>query len=66
VAKGWLINFIKMRATARFGGTGTLAKTISNFPTTTQTYPVYARLFSATTLPEAGTYTDTVTVTLTY
>jgi len=47
-------------------GTGTLAKTISNFPTTTQTYPVYARLFSATTLPEAGTYTDTVTVTLTY
>ncbi len=47
-------------------GTGTLAKTVNNFPTTTQTYPVYARLFSATTLPVAGTYTDTVTVTLTY
>ncbi|MFZ4833061.1 Csu type fimbrial protein [Rouxiella sp. Mn2063] len=47
-------------------GTGLQAKTISNFPTTTQTYPVYARLFSATTLPTAGTYTDIVTVTLTY
>lgn len=47
-------------------GTGTLVKTVSNFPTTTQTYPVYARLFSVTTLPSAGTYTDTVTVTLTY
>jgi len=47
-------------------GTDLQAKTISSFPTTTQTYPVYARLFSATTLPTAGTYTDTVTVTLTY
>jgi len=47
-------------------GTGTLARTINNFPATTQTYPVYARLFAVTPLPSAGTYSDTVTVTLTY
>lgn len=49
-----------------WGNTGTLVKTINNFPATTQTYPVYARLFAVTPLPSAGTYTDTVTVTLTY
>nr|WP_232776621.1 spore coat U domain-containing protein [Rahnella sp. AA] len=47
-------------------GTGTQAMSISSFPATTQTYPVYARLLSFTTSPTAGTYTDTVTVTLTY
>ena len=47
-------------------GTGAQAMTISSFPSTTQTYPVYGRLFSFTTSPTAGTYTDTVTVTLTY
>lgn len=47
-------------------GTGALAQTISSFPLTTQIYPVYARLFAVTPLPTAGTYTDTVTVTLTY
>lgn len=47
-------------------GTGAQAMTVSSFPATTQTYPVYARLLSFTTSPTAGTYTDTVTVTLTY
>lgn len=47
-------------------GTGAQAMTINSFPATTQTYPVYGRLFSFTTSPTAGTYTDTVTVTLTY
>jgi spore coat protein U-like protein len=47
-------------------GNGAQAMTISSFPSTTQTYPVYGRLFSFTTSPTAGTYTDTVTVTLTY
>lgn len=43
-----------------------LAYTISSFPETTQTYTVYARLFSTPTMPAVGTYTDTITVTLTY
>lgn len=47
-------------------GTGSLAYGVSSFPTGTQTYPVYGRLFSSSTQPSAGTYTDTVTVTLTY
>jgi len=47
-------------------GNGALAMSIPSFPSTTQTYPVYARLYAVTTLPSAGTYTDTVTVTLTY
>ncbi|WKX27178.1 spore coat U domain-containing protein [Tatumella ptyseos] len=47
-------------------GSGTLAYSISAFPQTTQTYPVYGRLFSSSTVPAAGTYTDTVTVTLVY
>ncbi len=53
-------------AHTRVWGTAALAMTVSSFPATTQTYPVYARLFSFTTSPTAGTYTDTVTVTLTY
>ncbi|HGM5489087.1 TPA: spore coat U domain-containing protein [Serratia fonticola] len=47
-------------------GNGALAMSIPSFPSTTQTYPVYARLYAVTTLPSAGNYTDTVTVTLTY
>lgn len=47
-------------------GTGSLAYGVSSFPTGTQTYPVYGRLFSSNIQPSAGTYTDTVTVTLTY
>lgn len=53
-------------ARSKVWGNGALAMTVSSFPATTQTYPVYARLFTVTTLPSAGTYTDTVTVTLTY
>ena len=47
-------------------GTGAQAMTVSSFPATTQTYTVYGRMFAVSTLPSAGTYTDTVTVTLTY
>jgi len=47
-------------------GNGSLAYSISSFPQTTQTYPLYGRLFSSSTVPNAGTYTDTVTVTLAY
>lgn len=47
-------------------GNGALVMSIPSFPSTTQTYPVYARLYAVTTLPSAGNYTDTVTVTLTY
>ncbi|BEN39591.1 hypothetical protein SMKC049_13830 [Serratia marcescens] len=47
-------------------GTGSLANAIATFPATTQTYTIYARLFATSNLPPAGTYTDTVTVTLTY
>lgn len=47
-------------------GTGAQAYGVSSFPSGTQSYPVYGRLFSSTTQPSAGTYTDTVTVTLTY
>lgn len=53
-------------ARSKVWGNGALAMTVASFPSTTQTYPVYARLFAVTTLPSAGTYTDTVTVTLTY
>lgn len=53
-------------ARSQVWGTGALVKTVASFPATTQTYPVYARLYAVTTLPSAGTYTDTVTVTLTY
>ncbi|MQB53342.1 spore coat U domain-containing protein [Rahnella sp. RcJ3] len=47
-------------------GNGALVMSIPSFPDTSQTYPVYARLYAVTPLPSAGTYTDTVTVTLTY
>lgn len=47
-------------------GTGSLAYSIDSFPATTQTYTVYGRLFAVSGLPAAGTYSDTVTVTLTY
>ncbi|MEC5343632.1 spore coat U domain-containing protein [Brenneria populi] len=47
-------------------GTGDLAMSIASFPTTTQTYTVYARYFGASPLPPAGVYTDSVTVSLTY
>lgn len=47
-------------------GTGSLAYGVSSFPSGTQSYPVYGRLFASTNQPSAGTYTDTVTVTLTY
>ncbi|MGV8924268.1 MAG: spore coat U domain-containing protein [Ewingella sp.] len=53
-------------ARSKVWGNGALEMTVPSFPGTTQTYPVYARLFAVTTLPAAGTYTDTVTVTLTY
>ncbi len=32
----------------------------------TQSYPVYARLFSVTPMPSAGVYSDVVTVTVSY
>ncbi|KAF1069394.1 MAG: hypothetical protein GAK45_01110 [Pseudomonas citronellolis] len=47
-------------------GTGALALSVPSFPAATQTYTVYARLLASSSLPSAGTYTDTVTVTLTY
>ncbi|ACT13847.1 spore coat U domain-containing protein [Pectobacterium aroidearum] len=47
-------------------GTGSLAFSIVSFPSTTQTYTVYARYFGGTPLPPAGVYTDNVTVSLTY
>ncbi|RWR02340.1 spore coat protein U [[Pantoea] beijingensis] len=53
-------------ARSQVWGTGNLAKTVNNFPATTQVWPVYARLFAATPSPTAGSYSDTVTVTLTY
>lgn len=53
-------------ARTKVWGTDSLAYSISSFPSTTQTYPVYARLFASSAMPAAGTYTDTVTVTLTY
>ena len=47
-------------------GTNDLAYKVSSFPATTQTYTVYGRVFSSASRPPAGTYTDSVTVTLTY
>lgn len=47
-------------------GTGSLAYSVASFPDTTQTYTVYGRLFATDGLPVSGTYSDTVTVTLTY
>lgn len=48
-------------------GTGTLASNTVVFPAAPQrTYTVYARLFASSSRPPAGSYTDVVTVTLTY
>ncbi|WP_456154846.1 Csu type fimbrial protein [Tatumella citrea] len=47
-------------------GTDALAYSVASFPDTTQTYTIYGRLFPVTGLPASGTYTDTITVTLTY
>lgn len=47
-------------------GTDALAYSVASFPDTPQTYTIYGRLFPVTGLPASGTYTDTVTVTLTY
>jgi spore coat protein U-like protein len=47
-------------------GTGAQAREISNFPTSTQTYTVFARLLSRTGWPRAGEYVDRVMVELTY
>lgn len=44
-------------------GGSTLAITTNG---SVQEYPVYARLFSNSILPSAGTYSDTVTVTINY
>ncbi|WEJ91811.1 MAG: spore coat U domain-containing protein [Klebsiella huaxiensis] len=47
-------------------GNSTQALSIASFPSTTQTYTVYGRLFATNGFPAVGSYTDTVTVTLTY
>lgn len=47
-------------------GTGAQAYSVASFPNTTQTYTVYGRLFATNGFPAQGSYTDTVTVTLTY
>lgn len=47
-------------------GTGQQARVISNFPLSTQTYTVYARLLSRSAWPRAGEYADSVVVELAY
>ncbi|QGN38665.1 spore coat U domain-containing protein [Klebsiella oxytoca] len=47
-------------------GNNTQALSVASFPSTTQTYTVYGRLFATNGFPAVGSYTDTVTVTLTY
>ncbi|KHN55192.1 spore coat protein U [Dickeya fangzhongdai] len=47
-------------------GTGALAYSVNSFPETTQRYTVYARLFGQAQQPVIGTYTDKVTVTISY
>lgn len=54
------------RATVWGSSAEGLAMIISSFPSTTTTYPVYARLHAVSSLPPAGIYSDTVTVTLSY
>lgn len=44
---------------------GSLAYSIASFPESTQIYTVYGRLFTVERLPASGTYSDTITVTLT-
>ncbi|WP_430443623.1 MAG: Csu type fimbrial protein [Pseudomonas piscis] len=53
-------------ARSRVWGNGAQARAIANFPPVTQTYPVYARLLAAARMPPAGSYHDTVTVTLAF
>ena len=43
-----------------------LDMSISSFPETTTSYPVYARLIALDSLPSAGVYSDTVTVIVAY
>lgn len=43
-----------------------LQMSISSFPQTTTSYPVYARLIAVDSLPSAGVYSDTVTVIVAY
>ncbi|WP_426768586.1 Csu type fimbrial protein [Erwinia aphidicola] len=72
----FLINETRSRALAyqlyqdagysRIWGTGVEAATIDSYPSSTQTYTVYARLFPISQPPPSGTYTDTVTVTMSY
>ncbi|CAM3908772.1 Spore coat protein U [Bordetella tumbae] len=47
-------------------GTGAQALTINNFPPSTQTYTVYARMLNRSGFPVAGEYRDTVVVELSY
>ena len=51
---------------ANVWGNSTQALSVASFPSTTQTYTVYGRLFATNGFPAVGSYTDTVTVTLTY
>lgn len=53
-------------ARSKVWGSGSSAYSVNAFPNSTQTYSLYGRLFSSSTLPATGTYTDTVTVTLAY
>lgn len=43
-----------------------LQLSISSFPETTTSYPIYARLMAVESLPKAGLYSDTVTVIVAY
>lgn len=47
------------------GSNGGSSKIISSSGTA-ESYPIYARLLAASTMPSVGTYTDTVTVTISY
>lgn len=47
-------------------GRGTQARVIPSFPSTTQTYTVYARLLGGSGWPMAGEYVDRVVVELAY
>lgn len=51
---------------SRLWGMGAAASTIVSSPSGTQTYTVYARLFPVSQPPPAGTYNDTVIVTMSY
>lgn len=51
---------------SRMWGAGAAAVSVTSFPASTETFTVYARLFPVSQPPPADTYTDTITVTLTY